>query len=93
MQPPSCERELEGDIHTNDGSSDYRCKQGDRPCDGPSCAQGGLRALARSATAIRVDHPKLEKVDGDARNHDTIEQALAGVEAVIHTLGVTPPRA
>jgi putative NADH-flavin reductase len=49
-----------------------------------------VRALARSATAIRVDHPKLEKVDGDARNQDTIEQALADVEAVIQTLGVTP---
>ena len=49
-----------------------------------------VRALARSATTIRVDHPKLEKVDGDARDQDTIEQALAGMEAVIQTLGVIP---
>ena len=49
-----------------------------------------MRALARSATGIRVDHPKLEKVDGDARDQATIERALAGVDAVIQTLGVTP---
>jgi len=49
-----------------------------------------VRALARSATAIRVAHPKLEKVDGDARDQDTIEQALAGMEVVIQTLGVIP---
>jgi putative NADH-flavin reductase len=49
-----------------------------------------VRALARSATAIRMDHPKLQKVDGDARDQDTIERALAGIEAVIQTLGVTP---
>jgi len=49
-----------------------------------------VRALARSATTIRVDHPKLEKVDGDARDQDTIERALAGMEAVIQTLGVIP---
>jgi len=49
-----------------------------------------VRALARSATTIRVDHPKLEKVDGDARDQDTIERALAGMQAVIQTLGVIP---
>jgi uncharacterized protein YbjT (DUF2867 family) len=49
-----------------------------------------VRALARFATGIRVDHPKLEKVDGDARDRDTIDRALAGVDAVIQTLGVTP---
>jgi NAD(P)-dependent dehydrogenase (short-subunit alcohol dehydrogenase family) len=49
-----------------------------------------VRALARTATAIHIDHPKLEKADGDARDQDTIERALANVEAVIQTLGVTP---
>ncbi len=49
-----------------------------------------VRALARTATAIRMDHPKLEKVNGDARDQDTIERALASVEAVIQTLGVIP---
>ena len=45
-----------------------------------------VRALARSATTIRVDHPKLEKVDGDARDQGTIERALAGMEAVFRRL-------
>jgi len=47
-----------------------------------------VRALARTATAIRINHPKLDKVNGNARDRDTIERALAGVEAVIQTLGV-----
>jgi putative NADH-flavin reductase len=49
-----------------------------------------VRALARAATGVRINHPKLEKVDGDARDQDTIERALAGADAVIQTLGVTP---
>jgi len=49
-----------------------------------------VRALARTATAIRIDHPKLAKVKGDARDQETIKQAVTGVEAVIQTLGVTP---
>ncbi len=34
--------------------------------------------------------PKLEKLDGDALDQHTIEPALAGVDAVIQTLGVSP---
>ena len=49
-----------------------------------------VRALARTATAIRIDHPSLEKVNGDARDQHTIQRALAGVDAVIQTLGITP---
>jgi putative NADH-flavin reductase len=49
-----------------------------------------VRALARTATAIRIDHPNLEKVNGDARDQRTIEGAVAGIETVIQTLGVTP---
>ena len=48
------------------------------------------RALSRSATAIRVHDPKLEKLDGDALDRDTIERALVGVDAVIQALGVLP---
>jgi putative NADH-flavin reductase len=33
--------------------------------------------------------PKLEKLNGDALDQDTIERALAGVDAVIQTLGVS----
>jgi putative NADH-flavin reductase len=49
-----------------------------------------VRALSRSATAIRFHDPRLEKLKGDALDRDTIERALVGVDAVIQTLGVTP---
>ena len=49
-----------------------------------------VRALSRSASAIRLHDPKLEKMDGDAVDRDTIEPALMGVDAVIQTLGVSP---
>ena len=48
-----------------------------------------VRALSRSATTIRLHDPKLEKLDGDALDRDTIERALVGVDAVIQTLGVS----
>jgi NAD(P)H-binding len=47
-------------------------------------------ALARSATAIRLRDPKLQKLDGDALDQHTIEHALAGADAVIQTVGVSP---
>jgi uncharacterized protein YbjT (DUF2867 family) len=47
-----------------------------------------VRAMARSASAIRLRAPKLEKLDGGALDQHTIERALAGVDAVIQTLGV-----
>jgi putative NADH-flavin reductase len=34
--------------------------------------------------------PKLEKLEGDALDQRTIDRALAGVDAVIQTLGVSP---
>jgi putative NADH-flavin reductase len=49
-----------------------------------------VRAMARSANAIRLHDPKLEKLEGDALYQNTIERALAGVDAVIQTLGVSP---
>jgi len=49
-----------------------------------------LRALARSATSIRLHDPRLEKLDGDALDQQMIERALAGIDAVIQTLGVSP---
>ena len=48
-----------------------------------------LRALARSAAAIPLSNSKLEKVQGDALNNQDVEAALAGVDAVIATLGVS----
>jgi uncharacterized protein YbjT (DUF2867 family) len=47
-----------------------------------------VRALARSAAAIELSDPKLEKVVGDALNPPDVEAALAGVDVVILTLGV-----
>ena len=47
-----------------------------------------VRAMARSATSIRVRDPQLEKVDGDALDQHMIERALPG--SVIQTLGVSP---
>lgn len=51
-------------------------------------ARHDVQALARSASAIGFSNPKLEKVSGDALNHRDVEVALAGVDAVIVTLGV-----
>lgn len=47
-----------------------------------------VRALARSATSIKLSDTKLEKVQGDALDQQDVETALAGVDAVIVTLGV-----
>jgi uncharacterized protein YbjT (DUF2867 family) len=49
-----------------------------------------VRALARSANTIRLHDPKLEKLEGDALDQCTIVPALAGADAVIQTLGVSP---
>jgi len=48
-----------------------------------------VRALSRTATAITVEDPSLEKVNGDALDRATVESALEGVDVVIQTLGVT----
>lgn len=47
-----------------------------------------VRALARSANAIRVSNPRLEKMPGDALKPEDVEAALVGVDVVIQTLGV-----
>lgn len=48
----------------------------------------GVRAFARNAQRIPLQHPRLEKFSGDARRPDDVRRALAGVEAVILALGV-----
>jgi putative NADH-flavin reductase len=53
-------------------------------------ADHSVRALARSATSISLHDPRLEKLDADALDQRTIERALAGSDAVIQTLGVSP---
>jgi putative NADH-flavin reductase len=47
-----------------------------------------VRALARSARRIRLDHRKLEKMAGDALGLATVKRALTGVDVVIQSLGV-----
>ena len=47
-----------------------------------------VRALARSATAIAVSNPSLEKMRGDALKAEDVEAALVGVDVVIQTIGV-----
>ena len=47
-----------------------------------------VRALARSATAIAVTNPSLEKIRGDALKTEDVKAALVGVDVVIQTLGV-----
>jgi putative NADH-flavin reductase len=49
-----------------------------------------LRALARSARRIPIDHPDLEKIAGDALDPSIVKRALDGVDAVIETIGVAP---
>ncbi|MGI9404311.1 MAG: NAD(P)-dependent oxidoreductase [Hyphomicrobium sp.] len=48
-----------------------------------------VRAFARSASTIPFDDERLEKVDGDALDRRDIDGTLAGVDAVIQSLGVT----
>ena len=42
-----------------------------------------VRALARSARRIPVDHPKLEKMAGDALEMATVKRALTGIDVVV----------
>ncbi len=48
-----------------------------------------VRALARSARRIPVDHHKLEKMPGDALEMATVKRALTGVDVVTQSLGIS----
>lgn len=47
------------------------------------------KALARSAATIPLEHPRLQKIAGDARDRATVERALEGADVVIEVLGAT----
>src|SRR6476620_219348 len=47
-----------------------------------------VRALARSARRIPIDHPKSEKIAGDALERATVKRALSGIDVVVQSLGV-----
>ena len=49
-----------------------------------------VRALARGADKIALNHAELEKVKGDALNEDDVAAALEGIDVVIQALGVAP---
>jgi putative NADH-flavin reductase len=53
------------------------------------CAGHSVRAFARSARRIPVDHRNLEKMPGDALQMAAVKRALTGVDVVIQSLGVT----
>ena len=48
-----------------------------------------VRAMARSARRIPIDHPKLEKIAGNALEVATVKRALSGVDVVTQSLGVS----
>jgi putative NADH-flavin reductase len=48
-----------------------------------------VRALARTASGIPLDHFHLQKIDGDALDFVVVRRALAGVDVVIQSLGLS----
>jgi putative NADH-flavin reductase len=49
-----------------------------------------VRALARSARRIPIDHAKLEKMAADALEMSAVKRALNRIDVVIQSLGVSP---
>jgi putative NADH-flavin reductase len=47
-----------------------------------------VRAFARSASGIDLEHDQLEKFDGDALDAASVAEALDGVDAVVVALGI-----
>lgn len=47
-----------------------------------------VRAMARGADSIDLEHARLEKFSGDATNADDVRRALVGIDAVIVAIGV-----
>jgi uncharacterized protein YbjT (DUF2867 family) len=48
-----------------------------------------VRAFSRSADTLYLDHDRLEKCRGDAKNAADIDAALDGIDVVVQALGVT----
>lgn len=47
-----------------------------------------VRAFARSATSIPINHPNLQKHPGNALNEADIRSSLEGMDAVVQVLGI-----
>jgi putative NADH-flavin reductase len=58
--------------------------------EGALAAGHSVRALARSAQRISLEHPHLTKVSADALDEVAVKGALESVDVVIQTLGVSP---
>ncbi len=50
-----------------------------------------VRAFARSAQSIPVEHAKLTKISGDALGSDDVAAAVQGADAVVQSLGASSP--
>ena len=48
-----------------------------------------MRALARTARGIPVNHIHLRKIDGDALDFVAVRRALAGADVVIQSIGLS----
>ena len=51
-------------------------------------AEHEVVAFSRSAETLNLDSPALQKISGDALNHDDVQIATEKVDVVIQTLGV-----
>jgi putative NADH-flavin reductase len=49
-----------------------------------------VKAFARSAESIAIDHHALTKIAGDALDDQALKAALDGIDVVIQTLGLKP---
>jgi putative NADH-flavin reductase len=55
-------------------------------------AQGhAVTAFVRNPAKLKLTHPNLQLAQGDMLNHDSVERAVHGQEAVLSALGITPP--
>ncbi|MEM8630331.1 MAG: NAD(P)H-binding protein [Pseudomonadota bacterium] len=59
-----------------------------RTCEAALVRGHSVRAFSRSAASIGISDERLDPFAGDALNPDDIARALAGMDAVIVTLGV-----
>lgn len=52
----------------------------------------GVTALARCPHRLTIDHPRLTKVQADLLDADSVKPLLAGIDAVVSTVGIGASR-
>jgi uncharacterized protein YbjT (DUF2867 family) len=79
-----------GQLEAEHAHPRHRRKPRHRPRLRAPCARRGhrVRAFARSAESIPLEHENLEKRTGDAAQADDVAAALDGIDAVILALGI-----